>query len=400
VSDSERLVTKRRILYLDPYTVAIGKRPTKGSPPSSDAIGYAITSSAAIREGLAKAGWDVLQPQIDLPDEEDGHIRRLRWLLRSYEATLEVLGGSPPDVIFIFHAFSVFPTEIRRMILDLRLRVPLVGYTHGSHWDPTDTFRFEVYPGMEVADLANLCVLDRVFLVSNQIRETLRATIREFNPSVARSLDRKFEVVGLPLDVHRIEAGRTEARDPQPLIVFNHAPIASKDPAMFVRVMRRILPRYDARVLFTRRFLPGEHAGAEAVVALAADFGDQVLLGNNLSLPDYYSALWRAELQVSTATHESLGVSTLEAMYTGCCCVLPRVGSYPEITGDHPDVLYDRTDDQLEARLCYFLDHPEQRRAVAADLQKAAARYRPEVVVRRISDVLDSVCHGTSDTAS
>jgi glycosyltransferase involved in cell wall biosynthesis len=394
VSQPSLETTKRRVLYLDPYTVAVGKRPVKGSPPSSDAIGYAITSSTAIRTGLTALGWDVLQPQIDLPDEEDGHVRRLRWLLRSYEGALEVLASSPPDVIFIFHAFSVFPTEIRRMILDLRLKAPLVGYTHGSHWDPTDTFRFEVYPGMEVADLANLCALDRVLLVSHQIRETLRTTIGEFNPSVAKMLESRYEVVGLPLDVQMMEASRTGTRDPRPLIVFNHGPIASKDPEMFVRVMRRILPQYDVRVLFTRKFLL-EHAGGEAVAALADDFGDQVLLGNNLALPDYYSALWRAELQVSTATHESLGVSTLEAMYAGCCCILPRVGSYPEIVGDHQESLYDRGDDQLEERLRHFLDHPERRRAVADELQQAAHRYRPEVVVRRIAEVLDSVCSST-----
>ncbi len=382
----------RRLLYLDPYTVPIGRRKSaSGSPPSSDAIGYAITSSAAIRSGLAAAGWEVLQPEISIPDEEDGHVRRLRWLLRSYEGALDIVGASPPDAIFIFHAFSVFPAEIRRMILDLRLDVPLVGYTHGSHWDPTDTFRFEVYPGMEMADLASLCVLDRVFLVSEQIRDTLQATIGEFNPAIAKMLEAKYEVVGLPLDVERIESSRTDTRDSPPLIVFNHAPVTSKDPDMFVRVVRRILRRYDARVLFTRKFLPGEHAGAEAVAKLAAEFGERVVLGNNLALSDYYSALWRAELQVSTATHESLGVSTLEAMYTGCCCVLPRVGSYPEITGDHPEVLYDRNDDQLEARLGYFLDHPERRRAIGADLQQEAARYRPEVIVRRIADVLDSI---------
>jgi glycosyltransferase involved in cell wall biosynthesis len=394
VSHPGSAALKRRVLYLDAYTVPIGKRPSSGSPPSSDAIGYAITSSAAIRTGLTALGWEVIQPQINLPDEEDGHVRRLRWLLRSYEGALEVLGSSAPDAIFVFHSFSIFPSEIRRMILDLRLKVPLVGYTHGSHWDPTDTFRFEVYPGMEVVDLANLCVMDRVFLVSQQIRETLQATIGEFSPSLAKMLNTKYEVVGLPLDVHRIESSRTDTRDPRPLIVFNHAPVASKDPEMFVRVMRRILPRYDARVLFTRKFLPGEDAGADAVAALAADFGEKVMLGNNLALPDYYSALWQAELQVSTATHESLGVSTLEAMYTGCCCVLPRVGSYPEITGDHPEVLYDRGDDQLEERLTYFLDHPGRRRAVAADLQQLADRYRPEVVVRRIAGVLESVCSG------
>jgi glycosyltransferase involved in cell wall biosynthesis len=391
VSQPSAAATKRRVLYLDAYTVAIGKRPGRGSPPSSDAIGYAITSSTVIRTELTALGWEVLQPQIRLPDEEDGHVQRLRWLLRSYEGALEMLGSSPPDVIFIFHAFSVFPTEIRRMILDLRLKVPLVGYTHGSHWDPTDTFRFEVYPGMEVADLANLCVLDRVLLVSHQMRETLRTTIGDFNRSLAEMLESKYEVVGLPLDVQMIEASRTGARDPRPLIVFNHAPVVSKDPEMFVRVIRRILPRYDVRVLFTRKFLP-EHAGGVAVAALADDFRDQVVLGNNLALPDYYSALWRAELQVSTATHESLGVSTLEAMYAGCCCVLPLVGSYPEIVGAHPEALYDRGDDQLEERLRYFLDHPDRRRALAGKLQQTAASYRPEVVVRRISEVLDSVC--------
>jgi hypothetical protein len=52
-----------------------------------------------------------------------------------------------------------------------------------------------------------------------------------------------------------------------------------------------------------------------------------VLLGNDMRLGDYYWALWMADIQVSTATHESLDVSTLEAMYTGNCCILPRLGS-------------------------------------------------------------------------
>jgi glycosyltransferase involved in cell wall biosynthesis len=187
-----------------------------------------------------------------------------------------------------------------------------------------------------------------------------------------------------------IDASRTEERWPRTTVVFNHAPVASKNPELFVRVMRRILPRYDVRVLFTRRFLP-THVGGAAVAALAADFAEQVTLGNDLSLPDYYRALWMAELQVSTATHESLGISTLEAMYTGNCCILPRLGGYPEITGEHPDVLYALGEGQLEERLTYFLAHPDRRLAVAADLQRAAARYSPAVVVRRIADVLDGL---------
>ena len=163
----------RRVLYLDGYTVPAGQAVPTGGAPSSDAIGYGITASAAIRTGLRAAGFDVVRPEIAVPDDTDERVARLRWLLSSYDGVLDVLSTSPPDVVFSFHAFSVFPAEIRRMLLDLGLELPLVGYTHGSHWDPTDTFRFQAYPRMELLDLANLHVLDRVFLVSDYLRATL-----------------------------------------------------------------------------------------------------------------------------------------------------------------------------------------------------------------------------------
>ena len=387
--DAARQVSARRMLYLDGYTVTAEQKASTRAP-SSDSIGYGITASTAISRTLGAAGWDVVRPEIAVPGDEDERVARLRWLLSSYQGVLEILKTSPPDVVFAFHAFSTFPVEIRRMLLDLELALPLVGYTHGSHWDPTDTFRFQAYPGMEVADLANLHVLDRVLLVSEYMRTTLRCTIAPFNASLAKALDAKCEVVGLPLDVERIDASRTEEQPARTTVVFNHAPVRSKNPELFVRVMRRILPRYDVQVLFTRRY-PLTVTGGSAVASLAADFPEQVELGNDLSLSDYYRALWMADIQVSTATHESLGVSTLEAMHTGTCCILPRLGSYPEITGDHPDVLYDLGEGQLEERLTYFLEHPEERQSVAADLQRAAARYQPAVVVRRIADVLDSL---------
>ncbi|MEP6599481.1 MAG: glycosyltransferase family 4 protein [Actinomycetota bacterium] len=377
----------RRVLYLDGYTVPAEQSEPTDAAPSSDAIGYGISASSAIRSGLRAAGWDVVRPKIAAPDDNDERVSRLRWLLSSYDAVLGVLSASPPDVVFSFHAFSTFPVEIRRMLLDLGLDLPLVGYTHGSHWDPTDTFRSQAYPRMELLDLANLHVLDRILLVSDYLRATLWRTIAAFNEPLAKFLDAKSEVVGLPLDVERIDACRTDERGARITVVFNHAPVASKNPELFVRVMRRVLPRYDVQVLFTRRFPPMQ-AGGAAVAALAEHFPEQVTLGNNLPLPEYYRALWMADLQVSTATHESLGVSTLEAMHTGTCCILPRIGSYPEITGEHPDVLYEPGEGQLEERLRYFLEHPDRRHAVAADLQRAATRYAPAVVVPRIADVL------------
>ncbi|MCU1604791.1 MAG: hypothetical protein JWP46_1256 [Modestobacter sp.] len=379
-----------RVLYLDGYTVPDPKM----GVPSSDAIGYGITASTVIRAGLGALGLDVIRPRLDRsPGGSGGPGERLSWILSNYRSVLGSLIEDPPDVIFSFHIFSTFPVEIRRMLLDLGLSIPLVGYTHGSHWDPTDTFRSQTYPGMEVLDLANLHVLDRVLLVSEYMRTTLRDTIGAFNTTVAEQVDARAAVVGLPLDVDRIDACRSGRRFPRTTVVFNHAPVFSKNPDVFARVMDRVLPQYEVDVLITRDFAPWQ-PGGEAIAGLAERFPEQVVLGRDMPLDEYFEALWAADLQVSTATHESLGVSTLEAMYTGNCCVLPRLGSYPEICEGHPDVLYEPGEESLEERLRYFLEHPEHRRAVASELQRMAARYHPREVVQKIAAQVRSVALG------
>jgi glycosyltransferase involved in cell wall biosynthesis len=211
-------------------------------------------------------------------------------------------------------------------------------------------------------------------------------------------VDAHAAVVGLPLDVARIDACRTGRRFPRTTVVFNHAPVSSKNPDLFARVMARLLPHHDVTVLVTRDFAPWQPGGA-AIAELAERFPEQVVLGRDMPLNEYFEALWAADLQVSTASHESLGVSTLEAMYTGNCCVLPQVGSYPEVCNGHPEVLYELGEGPLEERLGYFLEHPGRRRAVAAELREMSARYHPRSVVRKIADeVLDVACGGPPKT--
>ena len=106
----------RRVLYLDGYTVPGEQMEIAGAAPSSDAIGYGITASTAIRTGLRAGGWDVVRPEIAVPDDHDQRAARLRWLLSSYDGALDVLSTSPPDAVFSFHAFSVFPVEILSLI--------------------------------------------------------------------------------------------------------------------------------------------------------------------------------------------------------------------------------------------------------------------------------------------
>lgn len=377
----------RRLLYVDSYTVADPRR----GVPSSDAIGYGITASGVIRDGLAARGWHVICPKVDaVAGSGAGRADRLRWILHSYTAILDELTRHPPDAVFCFHAFHAFPVEIRRMLLDLGLQVPLVGYTHGSHWDPTDSYRADHYPGLDLADLANLRVLDRVLVVSPWMRDTLHTGIGTLNPALADDILARTRVVGLPLDTATINRYRTNEPFRRTTVVFNHAPIPSKNPDLFATVMADIMSHRPIDVLFTRRFRP-EDPGAAAIADLARRYPGRVHLGNDLPMAEYYRALWRSQLQVSTASHESLGVATLEAMYTATCCVLPRVANYPALCGNHPEVLYEPGPQGLRDRLVHLHDHEDIRVNVGQELSRRTAQYAEQPIVGAIANVLDEI---------
>jgi glycosyltransferase involved in cell wall biosynthesis len=378
-----------RVLYVDTYTI-----PEPGATAaisSSDAIGYGITSSGTIRRELGERGIDVELLRIPVPPETAPERRRVRWTAAIYSTLVQALDVRMPDVIFVFHAFVVSPAEIRRLLFDLGLRIPIVGYTHGSHWDETDTFRTEAYPGLELLDLANLLAMDRVLVVSAYLRQTLADSVGRLNPSVARRLAARVRCVGLPLDTETIDRYRPDKPPAKQTVVFNHAPIGSKNPDVFARAMLDVLDRTDVDLLFTRCF-PSGAPGASGIAELRRRFGERVRLGGDMSTADYYRALWRATIQVSTASHESLGMATLEAMYTENCCVLPRLGSYPDLCGDNPEVLYEPGDEaELVRRVIEFGKDDARRRRIATQLSDRARDYRGARVVDAIVEVIGEV---------
>ncbi len=354
---------------------------------ASDAIGYGITAAEAIIAGLSTRGVDVVSVKPP-PRESFGPERqRLSWILDGYRALLD-LDLQAFDLIFIFHSLHQFPAEVRRILFDLRISVPVIGYSHGSHWDPTDTFRFVHYPDMEVVDLANLLSLDRVLLPSEFAREVILGHVSAWQSEAARQLEDKLAVVGLPIDSHRLDACRTEEEFERPTIVFNHSLIPSKQPELFAEVAARALERHDVNVVVTR------HVEDEALEGLfrelQARFPERLIMGNTYPIDTYFRALWKADLQVSMATHEHLGIATLEAMYTHNCCLLPNRCSYPEITGGYEDVLYSSTV-ELEEKLDYYLENRSAREEAAATLHERSLRYTPEEVVPRLMAVFSEL---------
>ena len=369
----------RRMLYVDTYI----ERPEPGRLASSDSIGYGITSSGVLKSSFTAAGFVVGSP---------GGVGATRtdWLVDTYRGVLEQLRQKPPDVIFLFHCFTPFAVEIRRMLLDLGVRTKLIGYVHGSHWDATDKYRVESYPGLELADVANMAALDLVLLDSETMLETLRRELRILG-RVAEPIMRRARVIGLPINTDMIDAYRTEKPNGSPTVIFNHAPIASKAPLDFLEVAERLLKKTDAKIQITRRFSE-ESPGFIQLRRLKSYYPHRIEVGNDLPIPEYYSWLWASHFQVSTASHESLGVSTLEAMYTGNCTLLPRLGSYPEITGDVDTVLYQPGDlEELEAKLLALMDNEGSRTHIAARLRRQAAKFAPRPVMQRLLAAIEEV---------
>ncbi|OGW15449.1 MAG: hypothetical protein A3G93_10500 [Nitrospinae bacterium RIFCSPLOWO2_12_FULL_45_22] len=370
------------VLYLDGFTVQ-GK-----DYDASDAIGYGITASKAIRNGLRKMGYNLIRPKPMPILLKDLNSVRLDWFLKGYKKTLSLLTTDPPHIIFIFHILQHFPAEIKRMLFDLGLSIPVIGYTHGSHWDPTDTFRFIKYPEFHILDLANLYSLDRILVVSHYMRNTLVQNISRFNNEVAEEIEKKIDVVGLPIDIRFIDRFYTNERFKRTTVVFNHSLLPGKNPGLFFKVMERMLKDYEVNFVVTRRLSVNEPYYNQ-VEKLKRSYPEMLVLGNTMSLEDYYKTLWMADIQVSTATHESLGIATLEAMYTQNCCILPSLGSYPEISDGIKEILYEYGEDGLYEKLAYFIVRSEERKEVATRLRQVSHKYSPANVVSNISKVIE-----------
>lgn len=136
--------------------------------------------------------------------------------------------------------------------------------------------------------------------------------------------------------------------------------------------MDRILAqRHDVTVVLTRRF--GENdPGFAHLGEISMKYEGRVQMGDDFSLPDYYRLLWQCDIQVSTALHESFGVATLEAMFAGNACLLPRHAVYPELCGSIEESLYEYSEEVLSDRLLELIDAPAIRQDLARRLSQRA----------------------------
>lgn len=382
-----------RVLYLPTFTSAPNAQQAlsgidRTGVPSSDSIGYGITASDALLSGLAALGIAVEPLQID------SQLDRNTWTVESLREFDRVIKAGKYDVVLAFHAMWPFTADLRRVMDENSVDTPLVTYTHGSHWDATDSYRRVHHPKLVWADLGNLLAADRVLVVSEAFRSTLLASVGNTSAAAAQELADRVRVTGLPVDFDRLDMYHVPRAEP-PLIVFNHAPNEAKRPDVFFGALDDVLARTDASVLITRRFA-SDSVGADTLRCLLTRNPGRIRLGNDLPIEQYYTALWQSSIQVSTASHESLGVSTLEAIAAGNRPILPDLPAYREITENADEVIYSSSDDLID-HVVAACKSPLASAAIGQRLsQKVREQYGALTVASRVFSVLEDVVRSSN----
>ncbi|MGH9214178.1 MAG: glycosyltransferase family 4 protein [Acidimicrobiales bacterium] len=364
-----------RVLYVPMLSYA---GPPYPRSVASAEIGFGRNSSGALVAALRSRGVTVDVVPRDPTFPAGGAVVANAWRASAYDEIIRTAGEHRPDVILVFHLFSQFASEIRRGLRDTGLDIPTAGFLHGSHWDWTDRFRQDRYPGLDLAELGNMAALDRIYCPSKYVQAQVFGQVSRANGRLGAELLARSRVVGIPYPADEIarvtrpptlSAGRTR-------IVYNHALIPSKRPEMLAEFVSQLSARRPGQFELVLTRGPEDAWGDKVIATL-----DPALMwvAGTLSIADYHAVLRSSDVQVSTAEHEGLGVATLEAMAAGCCAVVPRVGAYPEIVAT-PETLYDGTVADLTDRVDALIGDPD-RQAVLAQRQAAhVARWSPAAI--------------------
>lgn len=196
----------------------------------------------------------------------------------------------------------------------------------------------------------------------------------------------KAEVLPVGCDLCRFDEIPPSQAFP-PLILWNQRWEYDKDSATFFRALYELAEEgVDFQVALAGR---SYRQTAPEFEAARQRLGERVVHFGYADEARYAVLLRQADVVVSTALHEFFGVAIIEAVYCGCFPVLPFRLTYPEFIPPrhHEDCLYEDFDGLL-ARLRWALAHPDQARALAAELRPAVACFDWTEIAPRYDEAL------------
>lgn len=175
----------------------------------------------------------------------------------------------------------------------------------------------------------------------------------------------KSRILAPGVDVEEIDRHLSpgRAKNPVPVIVWNHRWEYDKDPELFFATLFAL---QDQRVPFRLMVLGEAFRDRPAIFAQAREILAERIdhFGHLPSRDAYLAKLAQADIVVSTARHEFFGLAVLEAVRAGCRPLVPRRLVYPELFPR--EALYD--DHELGHRLGALLGQGALPRQQALEL--------------------------------
>lgn len=196
-------------------------------------------------------------------------------------------------------------------------------------------------------------------------------TRREFARLVGRA-KHQLDVVPLGVDDTWHLASRLSSPLSVPYVLFVGNVKPHKNVRRLIHAFRRIAAEIPHHLAIVGR-TDGMRTGDADVPALAAASGGRVTLVGEVSDEDLTRWVAHADAFVFPSLYEGFGLPPLEAMATGCPCLVSRAASLPEVCGDA--VLYcDPCDERdIAAGIVRIVtDQPLRAQLRAAGLARAA----------------------------
>lgn len=227
--------------------------------------------------------------------------------------------GKIKDGDVIFFDDGQFPgvEQIAHYLPQIGLNVRLYSFFHAGTWIETDYVnRFGLARWMKWEERAWFEIFDKIFVATKHHYDEITKTLPEYKD--------KIVITGEPFCSQEIEQSGTQKvfskRTIELVYPFRCDPEKGVDT--WLKIVHTIRKKLNRPVTYCHTYL------------------------TTTNKQEYYNTLGNSKIILSTATEETFGIATAEAVIMGCIPILPKRCAYPDIYPE--EFLYTSIDEAVE----------------------------------------------------
>lgn len=211
------------------------------------------------------------------------------------------------------------------------------------------------------------------------------------------AIGKKSSVLSLGMDLRQFDDSRQNlgrSTENVPLVLWNHRWEYDKNPEAFFAILDRVAAN---GVDFQLAIVGERFSNVPAIFDIARErMGNRIVqYGFVESFAEYAYWLWKADILPVTSRHDFFGASVVQAIYCGCCPLLPKRLAYPEhLPEEHRRQFLYEDENDLEERLVELLRGNAS--APPELLRQFVSRYDWQTMASVYDDVFERLMAGGS----